>query len=130
MKKSGILHGELSKLIAEAGHGETVVVSDYGLPIPEGVKWIDLAVTEGVPSFLTVLEAILEELTIEKVTLTNELANVNPTLLGQVQSLTQKEASLIDHESFKKQCKNAKVIVRTGEWTPYANVLLHSGVVF
>jgi D-ribose pyranase len=130
MKKSGILHGEISKLIAEAGHGETIVISDYGLPVPDGVKWIDLAVSKGVPSFIDVLNAVVSELTVESITLTTELKENNPSLFAEIQKLVNKPAEIIPHEDFKAACATAKVILRTGEWTPFANVALRAGVVF
>jgi len=34
------------------------------------------------------------------------------------------------HEEMKKDLSNTKAFVRTGEETPYSNILLESGVVF
>jgi D-ribose pyranase len=34
------------------------------------------------------------------------------------------------HEAFKEKTHEAKGIIRTGEFTPYANVIFVSGVVF
>ncbi len=35
----------------------------------------------------------------------------------------------VSHEQFKEHTKKAKAIIRTGEATPYANVILHAGVI-
>jgi D-ribose pyranase len=37
---------------------------------------------------------------------------------------------VVSHESFKARTSDAKAVVRTGEFTPYANVILIAGVVF
>lgn len=36
----------------------------------------------------------------------------------------------VPHDEFKRLSQASEVIVRTGECTPYANVILKSGVVF
>ena len=62
MKKTPLLHAELSGLIASLGHGDMLVIADAGLPVPPGTRTIDLAVTRGVPSFEQVLTAVLSEM--------------------------------------------------------------------
>ena len=62
MKKNGIYHGEISKLIAELEHFDTILIGDAGMPCQPGVKLIDLAVCAGIPSFSDVLKTILYEL--------------------------------------------------------------------
>ncbi|HAQ1245761.1 TPA: D-ribose pyranase, partial [Enterococcus faecium] len=38
--------------------------------------------------------------------------------------------SFIPHEEMKKELNNCHAFIRTGEMTPYANIILVSGVVF
>ncbi len=130
MKRNGILHGELSRIIAELGHGQSLVVADYGLPVPPGVRRIDLAVRPGLPPLLDVLGAIRDELTVELAFVATELTEENPAYWRQVRDLVACPVELISHEAFKTACRDSVAIVRTGEWTPYANVLLRAGVVF
>ena len=66
MKKHGILQNELAQEIAKSGHLDQFVIGDAGLPVPDGVKCIDLALIEGQPSFMTTLKAVLGELHVEK----------------------------------------------------------------
>ncbi|NMR96599.1 D-ribose pyranase, partial [Vibrio parahaemolyticus] len=73
MKKRGILNGELSKLIAEMGHMDMILIGDAGMPVPKGVKLIDLALVEGIPSFIEVLKAVLEDLEVEEAYIDLEL---------------------------------------------------------
>jgi len=136
MKRHGILHPELSQAIAALGHGDMLVVADAGLPIPAGVKRIDLAYAAGEPPFMRVLEAILDEMEVERAILASELQTRTPIKFrkGLVERLGQLneegKPSFVPHEEFKQITQQARVIVRTGEFTPYANVILVSGAVF
>ena len=73
MRRSGLLHAELNRVIATMGHTDMLVIADSGLPVPHGVPCIDLAVTAGVPGFSPVFEAIWGELAVEAVTFANEI---------------------------------------------------------
>lgn len=130
MKKQGVLNWEIASVIAQMGHGDTICIGDAGLPIPSGVKRIDLAVTEGVPDLRTVLGAILEELAVEEVLVAKELAKNQVYLQSLQELLPLDHVTYIDHEELKARLSQAKVVIRTGEFTPYANVILRSGVVF
>ncbi|WP_026582001.1 D-ribose pyranase [Bacillus sp. J33] len=129
MKKNGILNSDISKVLSEMGHTDTIVIADCGLPIPEGVKRIDLALKQGTPSFLEVLEALEADMEIEKVTLAEEIKESNAELEDILKNkFIEKE--YVSHERFKQLTHKAKAIIRTGEATPYANIILHSGVIF
>lgn len=125
MKKHGILHAELSGTIAALGHGDQLVIGDAGLPVPAGVPCIDLAVTLGVPSFWAVLDAVLGEMQIERAVIAQEAgAKVKAAFADRM------TPEMVSHEALKEQSQNAVAVVRTGEATPYANVILVSGVAF
>jgi D-ribose pyranase len=130
MKKTGLLHSELNKVISAMGHGDMVVIADNGLPIPPGVNLIDLALRPGTVSFEDTLQTIAEELVIESYVVATELKETNSTLLNRVQQIVDKPYELILHTDFKKMSERAVTVIRTGEWTPYANVILVAGVPF
>lgn len=131
MKKTGLLHGELSHLVATLGHGDLVVVGDAGLPVPPGVRCIDLAVSPGVPGFQPVLLALLGEMQVERACLAVELAARDPAAAEALKALLpQAQWSSLPHADFKQATRAARAIVRTGEFTPYMNLLLFAGVVF
>ncbi len=129
MKKAGILNRDLSGALAELGHGDTVLVCDAGMPIPAGPRVVDLAFVAGVPSFADVLDGLLGELVIEGATAACEVAGVNP---GAAALLRQRlpETALVPHDRLKALAADARLVVRTGEARPYANVLLRCGVFF
>ncbi|MDR7435970.1 MAG: D-ribose pyranase [Armatimonadota bacterium] len=131
MKKGGVLNSELSHIIATMGHTDALVVADSGLPIPGSVRKVDLALVKGVPGFLETVEAILQELQVERVIVAREMSERSPQLYEQVRSLfAAVPIEEIPHEEFKAKVSGAKAVVRTGECTPYANIILISGVIF
>lgn len=139
MKKGVLLNAEISYTISKLGHGDSIVIGDSGLPIPDSCKRIDLAVSKGIPSFLEVLDAVLSELRVEEIVLAKETKEINPAVYQGIISRIEKLEALegykiilkeVSHEEFKLLNKDSKAIIRTGECTPYANILLKSGVVF
>lgn len=131
MKKRGLLNAPLSQVVAQMGHGDLLVIADAGLPIPPAVQRIDLAVRPGLPSFLDVLDAVLEELHVERAFVALEMKDRSPVLHASLQQrLSSIPIEHIPHEAFKAMTTNARAVVRTGECTPYANVILVSGVIF
>ncbi|EJQ44822.1 D-ribose pyranase [Bacillus wiedmannii] len=131
MKKHGVLNSEIASVLASLGHTDTIVIADCGLPIPDGVKRIDLAVEIGKPSFLDVLQVVSDDMAIEKVTLAEEVINNNAEVNKEIElKLIEPAFEYVSHEQFKEHTKKAKAIIRTGEATPYANVILHAGVIF
>ncbi|HMT91540.1 D-ribose pyranase [uncultured Thiothrix sp.] len=133
MKKNLLLHAELSHCLATLGHGDRLIIADAGLPIPPQVQRIDLAVSLGIPSLQAVLKAVLSEMQVERAIVAQE-ALVNDMLPDWYQIFIghglPKAVESVSHENFKKLSQQAKAIVRTGEATPYANIMLCSGVCF
>lgn len=139
MKRSGILNPALNRALASLGHTDAIVICDCGLPIPDGPERIDLALLPGLPAFRDVLAAILEELQVERALLAQEFETRSPCLHADTLARIDAHASAqgaavaletLPHEAFKRATQGARAIVRTGECTPYANVILYSGVPF
>lgn len=131
MKKIGILNSHISRVISELGHTDKVVICDSGLPIPLHVERIDLALKQGVPSFIDCLETVLLEMQVERVYIAQEMESASPQLKVQMESvLNDVPIQMMSHEEFKALTQDAKVIIRTGEFTPYANIILQAGVIF
>jgi D-ribose pyranase len=129
----GTLNGQLARVISELGHTDTIVVTDAGLPIPAQVERVDLAVREGLPHFLELLDAVLAEVKIEGAVASSEIKTASPKLLEELQQrLTERgvELQFVPHVEFKKATKGCRAAVRSGEFTSYANVILTCGVVY
>ena len=133
MKKSVLLNSEISYEIAKLGHTQTLTIGDAGLPIPGGVMRIDLAVSKGIPSFLEVLDAVLSEMKVEKIILAEEINERASGLIGEIfRRFEPGEVAVeyVPHEQFKVLTGESEAVIRTGETTPYANIILVSGVTF
>jgi D-ribose pyranase len=131
MKKDGILNEDLLRVMGSLGHTDRIVVCDVGLPIDKNVERIDLAVTKGVVKFIDVLTPLLNELVVEKIILAEEIVAKSPAMYQEIVALTKGiPIELVSHEVFKKLTQSTKAIIRTGECTPYTNIILQSGVNF
>ncbi|GGV73696.1 D-ribose pyranase [Streptomyces gelaticus] len=129
MKKAGILNRHLAGALAELGHGDGVLICDAGMPVPAGPRVVDLAFRAGVPSFAEVLDGLLDELVVEGATAAYEVREANP---GAARLLEECLPGLahVPHDELKALSADARLVVRTGEARPYANVLLRCGVFF
>ena len=132
MKRGGIINAALAGELARLGHTHTVVIADAGLPLPADRATVDLAVRFGLPRFDDVLAAVLDEIVVEGATAAREIVEANPACWAQLQRRLQlvEPITLITHEALKAQLATARLIVRTGEDTPYSNVVLRCGVPF
>ncbi|MBE9471756.1 MAG: D-ribose pyranase, partial [Chloroflexi bacterium] len=125
MKKTGILNQPISSVIAGLGHMDTLVIADAGLPIPPETQRIDLALTEGIPTFLDTLRVVLTEMQVEQAVVAEEMLEVSPKVYEAVKELLgDVPIEAVTHLIFKEQTRSARAVVRTGEFTPYANVIL------
>ncbi len=139
MKKGKLLNSSISSVISKLGHTDMITVCDSGLPIPNGVERIDLALTLGIPSFIETLEIVLAEQFVEVITIAKEFKENNLKVYNEmieiIEKVEKEQGNIIkiievSHEEFKVLTNDSKAIVRTGEITPYSNIILHSGVVF
>lgn len=131
MIKGSLLNSEILSVLSKMGHTDQITVADAGLPIPDQVKRIDLALKKGVPGFLETVALLTEYMTIEKIVLAEEITTQNPSVYASIlESFPDIEVEWVSHEVFKNMTQNSKAIIRTGECTPYANVILQSGVDF
>ncbi|HFN1233086.1 D-ribose pyranase [Klebsiella quasipneumoniae subsp. similipneumoniae] len=141
MKKGTVLNADISAVISRLGHTDTLVVCDAGLPVPRSSARIDMALTQGVPSFMQVLEVVTTEMQVEAAVIAEEIKTHNPqlhaTLLNHLEQLQlqQHQGNTIEirytsHEQFKKQTADSQAVIRSGECSPFANIILCAGVTF
>lgn len=131
MKKTGLLNQPLSSLIAGLGHTDMIAITDAGLPIAPTVQRIDLAISAGVPGLLDVLRAVLTEMQIGGAVVASELAEHSPQFYSDlVQLLDGVALTEIPHTELLEMTRTTRAAIRTGEFTPFANVILISEVIF
>jgi D-ribose pyranase len=131
MRKRGLLQHALAGTIASMGHTDMLVIADAGLPVPPGVSCIDLAVRCGLPLMLDVTRAVADELHVEEIIVADELLTRDEALPDALRELfPDAHFRSVPHDELKHLSARARAIVRTGECTPYHNVILVSGVTF
>jgi D-ribose pyranase len=129
MRRTGIIHAELARQLAALRHTDTFVICDAGLPLAPGTPCVDLGYRYGAPSFADVVAAVLPEIVVEHSWISGEMAEANPEGLGLLHAHGLVPVP-VPHEEFKAGVRDARFAVRTGEATPYANVLCRAGVAF
>ncbi|WP_207004126.1 D-ribose pyranase [Trinickia mobilis] len=132
MKKLGHLNRDIARVLAGMGHTDSLVIADCGLPIPDGVECIDVSLKIGTPGFLDVLDTVLADFKVERAVFASESLTQNAAVAGRAGQFARTGVGIeyVAHDDFKRLCKQAKAVIRTGECSPYANVILHSGVIF
>lgn len=127
MKKDGIIHPQLLAVLASLGHNDEILLCDAGYPIPADVPRIDLGYRRGQPPFFDVLETIVAELFVEYGVIAAETA---PELSGRIEDVLRADVRRLPHIELKQRVRACKAVIRTGEYTPYANVIIVAGVAF
>jgi len=135
LKKQGILNSDISRVLSYMGHTDTLCIGDCGLPIPDEVERIDLALCFGEPTFMRTLEIVAGDMKVEKIVLAEEIKEKNPAVLSEIQAYfagagTEVEVEFVSHAELKERTHDCKAVIRTGETTPYANIILQSGCIF
>lgn len=131
MKNTGVLNSQLSGYIAALGHTDLFLIGDAGMPVPPGIPIVDLALCGGVPSFEQVFKTVLTETQIEYFYLSEETPVKNPRVMSLLQTqLPGIGYEFKPHVEIKEMTKRIKFAIRTGEFTPFANVILRAGVAF
>ena len=118
MKRLGILNSDIARVLAYMGHTDTLAIGDCGLPVPDTTERIDLAIEFGKPSFMDVLKPVSNDMKIEKI------------VLAEQETGKKIEIEFVSHTELKKRTANCKAVIRSGEITPYANIILQSGCIF
>ena len=133
MKKNGILNSDISRVLSYMGHTDRICIGDCGLPVPEDTERIDLALCFGQPSFMDVLKTVAGDMKIEKIVLAEEIKEKNPEQLQAIRTFFEGqeiEVEFVSHSCLKEMEKDCRAVIRTGETTPYSNIILQSGCLF
>lgn len=131
MKKLGILNRDIATVLSKLGHTDKIIIADCGLPIPEDVQCIDVSLKLGLPRFYDVLKAVVNDMEVEAVTLASEIKEKNQPLYRELMYTFHKTPiNYVTHDQLKDEIHDVKAVIRTGEATPYANIILQAGVIF
>jgi len=129
MKEIGIVNRELSRVLSEQGHGDLLMVVDAGFAIPKGADVVDISLAENSPMVIDTLQELKKFFSVEKLIFANDTKEVSPTLFKNIKKLFGKSVpvEMVTHPEIKEISKRVKAVIRTGDFTAYANVILVSG---
>jgi D-ribose pyranase len=129
MLKSGILNPQLASLLARVRHTNTLVIADRGFPFWPQLETIDLSLVDDIPTVTDVLRAIRPNFVIGQAWMAQEFGEHNEaaTISRFAEALAGIKLSHEPHADFKRRVPTAIGLIRTGDTTQYANVILESG---
>ncbi|MEM4919407.1 MAG: D-ribose pyranase [Thermofilaceae archaeon] len=131
MRRGQIINTQMLWALGTLGHGDRIAIADCGLPILKGVWRIDVAVIRGIPAFQDVVKAIVSEMIVQKGIIAEEMRTKNPKQYNFIQEVLRGiPIEEVPHSKFKELLRDVKAVIRTGEATPYSNVILEAGVDF
>jgi D-ribose pyranase len=128
VRRGGILHPALGHLLSSTGHTDYFTVCDRGFPVPLGPERIDLALVDDMPTVLDVVRAVMAEWSIDRVIISHEMDDISPERVAELERLLgEVPLERVSHLELKRLAATAHATVRTGDTTPYANLILVSG---
>jgi D-ribose pyranase len=128
MLKTGILNPSLNSLLSRVRHTNTLVIADRGFPFWPMIETVDLSLVDNVPTVLQVLLAIRPNFVIGRASMAEEFLKQNTpdTQARFREALGGISIDFEPHVTFKKRVPNAIGLVRTGDTTQYANMIIES----
>jgi D-ribose pyranase len=128
MLKSGILNPHLLSLLARVRHTNTLVIADRGFPFWPQIETVDISLVDDLPRVLDVLKAVRANFTAGRAFMAEEFraASGDGTQREFAAALAGIPVSYEPHVEFKKRVPLAIGLIRTGDTTQYANMILES----
>jgi D-ribose pyranase len=128
MLKTGILNPNINSLLSRVRHTNTLVIADRGFPFWPQIETVDISLTDDLPRVLDVLKAIRGNFTVGKAFMAKEFrrSNTAKTRHQFEAALEGIPLSFEHHVDFKKRVPLATGLIRTGDTTQYANMILES----
>jgi len=128
MLKNGILNPAINSLLSRVRHTNTLVIADRGFPFWPEIETVDISLVDDIPRVLDVVSAIREHFVIGAAFMAEQFRSVNTpeTQLMFEQALSNISLSFEPHVEFKKRVPRAIGLIRTGDTTQYANIIIES----
>lgn len=128
MLQTGILNPHVLDLLARIRHTNTLVIADWAFPFWPEIETVDISLTHGVPTVLQVLDLITPVFKIGRIWQAEEFVAAND---GEVVRRFERSFAGVPftrepHVAFKTRVPGAIGLIRTGDATPYGNLILES----
>ena len=131
MIQTGILNPHVLDLIARVRHTNTLVISDWAFPFWPEIETVDISLTHNIPTVLDVLDLLKQNYKIGKIWQAEEFIATNTedkikafdTSFAEIPDV---QVTRLGHNDLKKMVPQAIGLIRTGDATPYGNIILES----
>jgi D-ribose pyranase len=125
---NGILNPAINSLLSRIRHTNTLVIADRGFPYWPEIETVDISLVDDIPRVLDVLSAIRSNFSIGRAFMAEEFqaAAAPHAVLAYGRGLEGIPVLYETHDEFKRRVPSAIGIIRTGDTTPYANLILES----
>lgn len=129
MIKHGILNPHVLSLLARVRHTNMLVIADRGFPFWPTIETVDLSLVDGIPTVLQVLDAVRANHDIFEIYMAQEFREENTPEVQQAfaASMAGTNVTFEPHVEMKRRVPDAIGLIRTGDTTQYANMVLVSG---
>jgi D-ribose pyranase len=128
MIKTGILNPQILSLLARVRHTNTLVIADRGFPYWPMIETVDISLVDGIPTVLQVFETLKANFVVGQIFMAAEFNAENTSETQQALSNSREKIpiSFEPHVEFKRRVPQAIGLIRTGDITQYANMILES----
>lgn len=134
MLKGKCINPLIISSLSQCGHGDKLLIADGNYPIntmAKDAKIVYLGLVPGKPGVITVLNAILDAVNVEKAEVMCPDDGHTPELFGEFKSALGMELSGLSRYSFYDACmeQSVRLAILTGELRTYSNILLTVGCI-
>jgi D-ribose pyranase len=126
---NGILNPQINSLLARVRHTNMLVIADRGFPFWPMVETVDISLVDDIPTVLQVFRAIRSNFEIREIFMAQEFIRANTPDICQTfaDATAHIPLNYEAHVDLKKLVPAAIGLIRTGDATQYANMILVSG---
>jgi D-ribose pyranase len=127
--KTGILNPAINDLLCRIRHTNTLVIADRGFPFWPHIETVDIALVDDIPQVLDVLRALTRNFVVAQAFMAEEFLSVNKPKTKDAFTAALNGTPILyePHVVFKRRVPQAIGLIRTGDTTQYANLVLESG---
>ena len=128
MLQTGILNPHVLELIARVRHTNTLVIADWAFPYWPEIETVDISLTRNLPTVLDLLDLLTPIFKIGRIWQAEEFVTSNSaeTVARFAKSFGEIPLTREAHTDFKKRVPQAIGLIRTGDGTPYGNIIIES----
>ncbi len=126
---NGILNPQVNSLLARVRHTNMLVIADRGFPFWPMIETVDISLVDGIPTVLQVFQAIRPNFEIGEIIMAQEFNEVNSPEICKTftDALANIPLHFQNHSNLKMLIPGAIGLIRTGDTTQYANMVIVSG---